>query len=72
MEKEENILPKKNLIHNIIDELNKNDIPQKCLRPCIDHIKLLVKPYYTAYIISQLIIICLLILILYLMIRAHK
>jgi hypothetical protein len=69
MENEENTLPKKNLIHNIIDELNKNDILQKCLRPCTDHIKLLIKPYYTAYIISQLVIICLLILILYLMIR---
>lgn len=72
MEKEENILPKKNLIHNIIDELNKNDIPQKCLGPWIDHVKIFIKPYYTVYIISQLIIICLLLLILYLMIRKNK
>lgn len=69
MEKEGNQTTKKNLIHNIIDELNKNDVLQQFLQPCIDYIKVIVKPYFTIYMISQLIIIVLLLALLYFVIH---
>lgn len=64
-----NDCPKKTLIHNIIDELNKDNIPQKCLKPVMQYVKDYVKPYFIIHIVIQLIIIGLLI---YLLMHCNK
>jgi hypothetical protein len=57
--------PKKSFIHDIVDGLTKDNIPQKILQPCVDYVKEIIKPYYIIHIVIQLIVICLLLLILY-------
>ena len=69
MQKNEINSQRKNLVYNIIDELNNNDIPKKILQPCVDYITTIIKPYYTIHMICQLVIICLLLVLLYLEIR---
>lgn len=55
----------KSLIHDLIDELNKDDIPEKLLKPHIDKATDLLKPYYIFHVTMQIIIIILLLFIIY-------
>ena len=67
---ESNPVPeKKNLIHTILDELNKDNIPLKLMQPYLDYIKNVFKPYYTFHIFLQIIIIALLMFIVYKVIK---
>lgn len=56
---------KKNLIHMLIDELNKDDIPMKLLQPYINYIFAVVQPYYIIHIVLQVVIISLLLFVIY-------
>ena len=56
---------KKNLIHTILDELNKDNIPLKFVQPYLDYIKNVFKPYYMFHVFLQLIIIVLLVFVVY-------
>jgi hypothetical protein len=56
---------KKNLIHMLIDELNKDNLPQKILQPYINHVFQIVQPYYIIHIVLQIVIIALLLFIIY-------
>ena len=65
MENGRSDLPKKSFMNEIVDVLTKDNIPQKCLQPCMDYVKEIIKPYYIIHIVIQLIIIGLLLLVLY-------
>jgi hypothetical protein len=56
---------KNNLIIRLIDELNKDNIPQKLLQPYIDYIINFIQPYYIIHIVLQIVIISLLLFIVY-------
>lgn len=64
--------PKFELVHCIVDELNKENIPQKILRPGLHYVKSILAPYYTLHIVLQLLIVCLLFYIIFKIRKNHS
>lgn len=67
MEKDTNAsqTPKKNFVDNILNELTKNNVPQKIISPCLEYVEQFARPYYATHIIFQIVIVILLVAVLY-------
>lgn len=64
--------PKRDILHDILDELKENNRLRDILNPFIDVVKSNVKPYFVMHIFLQILIIALLAFVIYLQLKQVK
>lgn len=64
-----NSIKKSSILRAILDELNDSNIIDTLTHQCLDYANTIMTPYYVTHLVTQIIIICLLLVILYVLLK---